>query len=70
MQIVDVTRTLTAGTGIKLGAFIGGANINRQLDKLKKEKPQIAIGTPGRILKHDGIVFEEGEEDRRIVVTP
>ncbi|KMK77690.1 DEAD/DEAH box helicase [Alkalihalobacillus pseudalcaliphilus] len=51
MQIVDVTRTLTAGTGIKLGAFIGGANINRQLDKLKKEKPQIAIGTPGRILE-------------------
>ncbi|WP_413378717.1 DEAD/DEAH box helicase [Alkalihalobacillus sp. 1P02AB] len=51
MQIVEVTRILTPGTGLKVGAFIGGANINRQLDKLKKEKPQIAIGTPGRLLE-------------------
>ncbi len=38
-----------AGTDIKSVLIIGGANIVRQIEKLK-EKPQIVIGSAGRIL--------------------
>ncbi|WP_078555622.1 DEAD/DEAH box helicase [Bacillus alkalicellulosilyticus] len=51
MQTYEVVKELTAGTGILSDAFIGSANINRQLDKLKKQKPQIVVGTPGRVLE-------------------
>ena len=50
MQILDVIRSLSKGTTIKCAAFIGGANIKKQIEKLK-EKPQIAVGTPGRIFE-------------------
>ncbi|PZX03098.1 helicase-like protein [Psychrobacillus insolitus] len=48
MQIVEVFREWTAGTDISVAQLIGGANINRQIEKLKK-KPQIVVGTPGRL---------------------
>ncbi|WP_059103676.1 DEAD/DEAH box helicase [Shouchella shacheensis] len=51
MQIADLTKALTEGTGILSAPFIGGANVNRQVEKLKKQKPHIAIGTPGRVLE-------------------
>ncbi len=35
---------------IRAAVLIGGANINRQMDRLK-EKPQIVVGTTGRILE-------------------
>ncbi len=34
----------------KTMAIIGGENINDQIDKLKADKPQIVVGTPGRLL--------------------
>ncbi|MEK4031158.1 DEAD/DEAH box helicase [Pseudobacillus sp. FSL P4-0506] len=46
MQISDEIRQW--GGGITSAAFIGGANIKRQLEKLKKQ-PQVVAGTPGRI---------------------
>lgn len=35
---------------IRSGLMIGGANMARQIEKLKKEKPQIITGSAGRIL--------------------
>jgi len=82
MQIVNVIRDWVEGTDITVTQLIGGANINRQLDKLKK-KPTIVVGTPGRLdelvktkkLKmHDirYIILDEGDQllsrDHRVAV--
>ncbi|MGM9923563.1 MAG: DEAD/DEAH box helicase [Bacillus sp. (in: firmicutes)] len=48
MQIHQEIIDWTAGSGIRSASFIGGANSKRQLEKLKK-KPQIVVGTPGKI---------------------
>ncbi|MHA6260265.1 DEAD/DEAH box helicase [Sporosarcina sp. CAU 1771] len=72
MQIVNVIREWIVGTPITVTQLIGGANINRQLDQLKK-KPTIVVGTPGRLaelvkvkklkmkdIKH--IILDEGDQ--------
>ncbi|MBB5181781.1 superfamily II DNA/RNA helicase [Planomicrobium koreense] len=48
MQIVNVVREWIEGTDITVTQLIGGANMQRQLEKLKK-KPSIVVGTPGRL---------------------
>lgn len=48
MQIVNVLRDWTEGTDVTVTQLIGGANMQRQLEKLKK-KPAIVVGTPGRL---------------------
>lgn len=48
MQIGDVARDWGKAVGIKTQTLIGGANIKRQIDKLK-EKPELIIATPGRL---------------------
>lgn len=48
MQIVNVLRDWTEGTAVTVTQLIGGANMQRQLEKLKK-KPTIVVGTPGRL---------------------
>ncbi|MFZ3577253.1 DEAD/DEAH box helicase [Virgibacillus sp. DJP39] len=50
MQIHQQIQIWTKGSGISSASLIGGANITRQIDKLKK-KPQIVAGTPGRVLE-------------------
>jgi superfamily II DNA/RNA helicase len=82
MQIVEVLREWTAGTDITVTQLIGGANMQRQLEKLKK-KPTIVVGTPGRLnelmkskklklheIRH--IILDEGDQllarDHRTVV--
>lgn len=52
MQIAGIARELTqgAGLGLKVQGIIGGANIARQMDKLK-DKPQLIVGSAGRILE-------------------
>jgi len=50
MQIVREAGELTEGTTLRVQALIGGASLQRQLDKLK-QKPQLVVGTPGRILE-------------------
>jgi len=82
MQIVEVIRTWIAGTNITVVPLIGGANPQRQIEKLKK-KPTIAVGTPGRLnelvkekkLKlHEltTIILDEGDQllsrDYRVIV--
>ena len=51
-QITGEARDLSqkAGLGIRVQGLIGGANIARQIDKLK-EKPQLVVGSAGRILE-------------------
>lgn len=48
MQIFEEVKKWSEGSSITSGSFIGGANIKRQVEKLKKS-PQVIIGTPGRI---------------------
>lgn len=50
MQIHGELQNWSEGSGIRNVSLIGGANIKRQIDKLKK-KPQIIVGTPGRTLE-------------------
>ncbi|WP_017470832.1 DEAD/DEAH box helicase [Amphibacillus jilinensis] len=50
MQIYRVVQTFTLDSHLNTLALIGGANIKRQIEKLKK-KPQLVVGTPGRILE-------------------
>eukprot|EP00802_Teleaulax_amphioxeia_P005510 Tamp_05514.p1 GENE.Tamp_05514~~Tamp_05514.p1 ORF type:complete len:514 (+),score=129.30 Tamp_05514:828-2369(+) len=49
IQILKVAEELLAGTGIKAVQAIGGANVNRQVEALRKKKPSLVIGTPGRV---------------------
>ncbi|MBZ5751224.1 DEAD/DEAH box helicase [Metabacillus rhizolycopersici] len=48
MQIFEEIKKWSEGSGITSASFIGGANIKRQVEKLKKS-PQVIVGTPGRI---------------------
>lgn len=48
MQIVGTLEDLTKDSEIRVQQLIGGASIERQIDKLKL-KPQIVVGTPGRV---------------------
>jgi superfamily II DNA/RNA helicase len=48
MQINDEITKWTEESGISGASLIGGANVKRQLEKLKKH-PQIVVGTPGRL---------------------
>ena len=71
MQIAEEVRIWAEGSGITGASFIGGANVKRQLEKL--ERPQIIVGTPGRIYElinqkklkmHEvkTIVLDEGDQ--------
>lgn len=50
MQVVEVARKWLAGSVMKAQPLIGGANVKRQQEALKK-KPEVLIGTPGRVLE-------------------
>lgn len=50
MQIFDWIQQLKQGSNIRVQALIGGANVKRQIEKLKK-KPHIVVGTPGRMVE-------------------
>lgn len=48
MQIQEEFRTFAFGTNIDSVLIIGGSNMNRQIQSLKR-KPNFVIGTPGRL---------------------
>lgn len=48
IQITNVIRKWITGTAITVAPLIGGANVKRQIERLKK-KPTIVVGTPGRL---------------------
>ncbi len=41
----------SALTGVKAALLTGDANMTRQIDKLKGDRPSVIVGTPGRILQ-------------------
>ena len=53
MQTARVSQELSTKVDQQLNTLglIGGANINRQIESLKKKKPQIISASPGRILE-------------------
>ncbi|MFB6469475.1 DEAD/DEAH box helicase [Cytobacillus sp. Hz8] len=72
MQILHEVQTWGENSGIRAATFIGGANVKRQLEKIKKN-PHVIIGTPGRTLElikqrklkmHEvkTIVLDEGDQ--------
>ena len=50
MQIHQEIQKWAKGTDVTSAAFIGGANIKKQVEKLKK-KPHIVVGTTGRLIE-------------------
>ena len=48
-QIHRVADAALADSGLRAAPVVGGANANRQLDRIKKERPQIIVGTAGRV---------------------
>ncbi|PCK22650.1 RNA helicase [Bacillus pumilus] len=48
MQIFDVVQQFIQGSDIKAVSLIGGANIKKQQEKLKKH-PNVVVATPGRV---------------------
>lgn len=48
MQVHEEVQKWTVGSGIRAAVMIGGANVKRQYEKLKK-KPHVITGTPGRV---------------------
>ncbi|WP_088072132.1 DEAD/DEAH box helicase [Gottfriedia luciferensis] len=48
MQIFQVVQDYTQNTNIKVASMVGGADVKRQIEKLK-QKPKIIVGSPGRI---------------------
>lgn len=72
MQILSEIQKWSEGSGMRSASFIGGANVKRQLEKLKKQ-PHIIAGTPGRMMEliaqkkikmHEvkTIVLDEGDQ--------
>ena len=50
LQTTRVMREWAALLGLKVHSATGGANLRRQTGRLKKERPEVVVGTPGRIL--------------------
>jgi superfamily II DNA/RNA helicase len=59
-QIVSVARDLLQDTGLKVQLAIGGTTFKRNLEQLRKRKPNIVVGTPGRIAEL--VVGKAGEK--------
>lgn len=66
VQVLQVIREI-AGE-VSAVSLIGGVNPTRQVETLKKEKPQIAVGTPGRVLELLGKRKINGQVVQTIVV--
>ncbi len=50
IQVTDVARQWGKDLDLGVQPLIGGANVKRQIEKLKS-KPEVLIGTPGRIVE-------------------
>lgn len=50
MQIIQVIQEWKKGSDLRALSLIGGANVKKQVEKLKN-KPHIIAGTPGRVLE-------------------
>lgn len=59
-QIASVARSLLEGTGLSVVLAIGGTTFSRNLEQIRKNKPTIVVGTPGRIAEL--VVGQPGEK--------
>ncbi|OTP09551.1 DEAD/DEAH box helicase [Enterococcus sp. 10A9_DIV0425] len=50
IQVAEVTREWAKELDLKVQSVVGGANVKRQVEGLKT-KPEILVGTPGRVLE-------------------
>lgn len=71
-QLTNVMRVWAKVLDLRVVSLIGGANVKRQIEKLKKH-PEIVVGTPGRMLelaeakklklhKLQSVVLDEADE--------
>ncbi|OQO76837.1 DEAD/DEAH box helicase [Enterococcus villorum] len=83
IQVAEVTREWAKELALNVQSLVGGANVKRQIEGLKKH-PEILVGTPGRVLElmktkklkaHQlqTIVFDEADQllddgNRKLVV--
>ncbi|KAL3931104.1 MAG: hypothetical protein SGBAC_011459 [Bacillariaceae sp.] len=65
-QIASVTRELIQDTGLTVQLAIGGTTFSRNLEQIRKRKPNIVVGTPGRIAEL--VVGKPGEKRGRLKV--
>lgn len=49
-QVAEVVREWIKPLDLKIQTIIGGANVSRQIERLKK-RPEVLVGTPGRVLE-------------------
>ena len=54
-QIGLVGESIFKGSGINILSLIGGANVRNQIKRLRDQKPQIIVATPGRLAE---LVFQ------------
>jgi superfamily II DNA/RNA helicase len=59
-QIVSVARSLLECTGLTVQLAIGGTTFSHNLEQIRKRKPNIVVGTPGRIAEL--VVGKPGEK--------
>ena len=59
-QIASVARSLIQDTGLSVQLAIGGTTFSRNLEQIRKQKPEILVGTPGRIAEL--VVGKPGEK--------
>lgn len=59
-QIASVTRELIQDTGLKVQLAIGGTTFSRNLEQIRKRRPNILVGTPGRVAEL--VVGKPGEK--------
>ena len=50
-QVGEQLRLMARAKGLKVSIIFGGTSIERQIQDLKK-RPQIVVGTPGRVIDH------------------
>jgi hypothetical protein len=59
-QIVSVAQELLPNTGLTVQLAIGGTTFSRNLEQIRKRRPNIVVGTPGRIAEL--VVGKPGEK--------
>ncbi|KAL3903433.1 MAG: hypothetical protein SGILL_010449, partial [Bacillariaceae sp.] len=65
-QIASVARELLQDTGLTVQLAIGGTTFSRNVEMIRKKKPNIVVGTPGRIAEL--VVGKPGEKSGKLKI--
>lgn len=66
-QIVSVAQDLFRGTGLTVALAIGGTPYGRNVESLRKKKPDVVVGSPGRIAEL--IIGRPGERGGKLKIS-